>query len=87
MSFIKTAVAASGMSLATLTGALAQGGPEPWDKANATAQKMEDNFRRYKGDNYTVVVESGSRNTYVYASVLQNDTNDARFIVPAVTSK
>jgi hypothetical protein len=31
MSFIKTAVAASGMSLATLTGALAQGGPEPWD--------------------------------------------------------
>jgi hypothetical protein len=31
MSFIKTAVAAGGMSLAMLTGALAQGGLEAWD--------------------------------------------------------
>jgi hypothetical protein len=31
MSFIKTATVAAGMSLALLTGALAQGGLEPWD--------------------------------------------------------
>jgi hypothetical protein len=31
MSFIKTAVAAGGMSLALLSGALAQGGLEAWD--------------------------------------------------------
>src|SRR3954447_24384779 len=31
MSFIKTAIVAGGMSLALLTGALAQGGLEPWD--------------------------------------------------------
>jgi hypothetical protein len=31
MSFIKTAIVAGGMSLATLTSALAQGGLEAWD--------------------------------------------------------
>jgi hypothetical protein len=31
MSFIKTAIVAAGMSLALLTGALAQGGLEAWD--------------------------------------------------------
>jgi hypothetical protein len=40
-----------------------------------------------KGDNYAVLVETGSRSTYVYASVLENATNNARFIVPGVTSK
>ena len=39
------------------------------------------------GDNYAVLVETGSRNTYVYASVLENATNNARFVVPGVTSK
>lgn len=39
------------------------------------------------GDNYAVLVETGSRNTYVYASVLENATNEARFVVPGVTSK
>ena len=39
------------------------------------------------GSNYAVLVETGSRNTYVYASVLENATNNARFIVPGVTSK
>ena len=37
MSFIKTAVIAGGMSLAMLTGALAQGGLEAWDIRERTA--------------------------------------------------
>jgi len=37
-----------------------------------------------KGDDFTVVVETGSRDTYVYASVIDNITNEAKFIQPAV---
>ena len=37
-----------------------------------------------KGDDFTVVVETGARDTYVYASVIDNTTNEARFIQPAV---
>ena len=37
-----------------------------------------------KGDDFTVVVETGSRDTYVYASVIDNATNEARFIQPAI---
>jgi hypothetical protein len=39
-----------------------------------------------KGDDFTVLVETGSRDTYVYASVIDNLTNEARFIQPAVGS-
>ena len=39
------------------------------------------------GDNYTVLVETASRETYVYASVVDNTTNEARFIVPVVGSR
>lgn len=37
-----------------------------------------------QGDNYTVVVETGSRDTYVYGSVIENNTNEARFLAPTV---
>lgn len=37
-----------------------------------------------KGDDFTVLVESGSRDTYAYASVIENQTNEAHFIQPAV---
>jgi hypothetical protein len=37
-----------------------------------------------RGDNFTVVVETGSRDTYTYASVIDNLTNAARFVQPAV---
>src|SRR5213592_661454 len=37
-----------------------------------------------KGDDFTVVVETGSRDTYVYASVIDNITSEAKFIQPAV---
>ncbi len=37
-----------------------------------------------KGDDFTVLVETGSRDTYVYASVIDNSTNEARFIQPAI---
>lgn len=37
-----------------------------------------------KGDDFTLVVETGSRNTFVYASVIDNVTNEARFIQPAI---
>jgi hypothetical protein len=37
MSFTKTALVAAGMSMALLTGALAQGGLEPWDIRERTA--------------------------------------------------
>lgn len=40
-----------------------------------------------KGDNYTLLVETGARNTHTYASVVENATNAARFIVPGVTSR
>jgi len=37
-----------------------------------------------KGDDFTVVVETSSPNTYVYASVIENATSEARFIAPAI---
>lgn len=39
-----------------------------------------------KGDDFTVLVETGSRDTYVYASVIDNETSEARFIQPAIGS-
>jgi hypothetical protein len=37
-----------------------------------------------KGDDFTVIVETGARDTYVYASVIDNLSNEARFIQPAI---
>ena len=37
-----------------------------------------------KGDDFTVLVETGARDTYVYASVIDNETNEAKFIQPAI---
>jgi hypothetical protein len=37
-----------------------------------------------KGDDFTVVIETGSRDTYAYASVIDNTTSDARFIQPSI---
>ncbi len=36
-----------------------------------------------KGDDFSVVIETNTPNTYVYASVIENATSDARFIPPA----
>jgi hypothetical protein len=37
-----------------------------------------------KGDDFNVVVETGAPNTYVYASVIENATSEARFITPSI---
>lgn len=37
-----------------------------------------------RGDDFSVVVESSAPNTFVYASVIDNATSEARFIVPSV---
>jgi hypothetical protein len=37
-----------------------------------------------KGDDFNVVVETNSPNTYVYASVIENTTSEARFIAPSI---
>jgi hypothetical protein len=37
-----------------------------------------------KGDDFAVLVETGSRDTYVYASVIDNETSEAHFIQPAI---
>lgn len=37
-----------------------------------------------KGDDFKLVIESGQRDTYVYASVIDNSSNEARFIQPAI---
>lgn len=37
-----------------------------------------------RGDAFTVIVETGARDTYVYASVIDNLSNVARFVQPAV---
>ena len=39
-----------------------------------------------KGDDFSVVIETNTPNTYVYASVIENATSDARFIPPAIGS-
>jgi hypothetical protein len=36
------------------------------------------------GDNFTVVVETGARDSHIYASVIDNSTQAARFVQPAV---
>jgi hypothetical protein len=37
-----------------------------------------------QGDNFSIIVETNSTNSYVYASVIRNDTNEAQFIQPAI---
>jgi hypothetical protein len=37
-----------------------------------------------RGDDFTVIVETSARDTYVYASVIDNASNEARFVQPAV---
>ncbi|MDQ6803235.1 MAG: hypothetical protein M3041_20725 [Acidobacteriota bacterium] len=37
-----------------------------------------------KGDDFNVVIETTGPNTYVYASVIENATSEARFIAPAI---
>jgi hypothetical protein len=37
-----------------------------------------------KGDNFDVVIETSAPNTYVYASVIENATSEARFIAPSI---
>ncbi len=37
-----------------------------------------------KGDDFSLVVETSSRETYVYASVIDNETNAATFVQPQV---
>jgi hypothetical protein len=37
-----------------------------------------------KGDDFSLLIETGYHDTYVYASVIENATNDARFIQPAI---
>jgi hypothetical protein len=39
------------------------------------------------GDNYSVLVETAARDTYVYASVIDNKTNEADFIVPLLGAR
>ena len=39
-----------------------------------------------KGEDFSLLIETGSRDTYVYASVIENATNEARFIEPAVAA-
>jgi hypothetical protein len=40
-----------------------------------------------KGSGFSVVVETGARDTHVYASVIENETNGARFIAPRLGSR
>ncbi len=37
-----------------------------------------------KGDDFSVVIETSSPNTYVYGSVIENATSEARFIAPSI---
>ena len=37
-----------------------------------------------KGDDFNIVIETSGANTYVYASVIENSTSEARFIAPAI---
>jgi hypothetical protein len=37
-----------------------------------------------KGDDFNVVIETTGTNTYVYASVIENATSEARFIAPSI---
>ena len=40
-----------------------------------------------KGTGFTVVVETGAPETYVYASVIDNDTNAGRFVQPRIGTR
>ena len=40
-----------------------------------------------QGDGYSVLVETGARDTYAYASIVDNETNEAQFIMPVVGSR
>ena len=37
-----------------------------------------------KGEDFSLLIETGSRETYVYASVIENATNEAHFIEPMI---
>jgi hypothetical protein len=37
-----------------------------------------------KGEDFSLLIETASRQTYVYASVIENATNEARFIEPSI---
>jgi hypothetical protein len=37
-----------------------------------------------KGDDFSLVVETSSAETYIYASVIENETNSATFVQPQV---
>jgi hypothetical protein len=39
-----------------------------------------------KGDDFTVVVETSAPNTYIYASVVDNETNQTHFIQPSISA-
>ncbi len=39
-----------------------------------------------KGEDFSLLIETGSRQTYIYASVIENSTNEARFIEPAIAT-
>lgn len=39
------------------------------------------------GDNYSILVETGARDTYVYGSAIDNATNEAQFIAAVVGSR
>jgi arginine repressor len=37
-----------------------------------------------KGDDFTVVIETSTGNTYVYGSVIDNTSSEARFVAAAI---
>ena len=39
-----------------------------------------------KGDDFTVLVETSAPDTYVYASVVDNETNQTHFIQPSIST-
>ena len=39
-----------------------------------------------KGDDFTVLVETSAPDTYIYASVIDNETNQTHFIQPSISS-
>ena len=39
-----------------------------------------------KGDDFTVLVETSAPDTYIYASVVDNETNTTHFIQPAISA-
>ena len=39
-----------------------------------------------KGEDFLVLVETSSPDTYVYASVVDNETNQTHFIQPAISA-